>query len=143
MADIFHELTVRAPKARVFDAISTPAGLNAWWTLRAEGKAQEGRAYTFDFGPGYVWKATVTKCTEPDVIAWTFVDADPNWTGTHLRLALTESAGKTIVTFAHTGWRSANRHFRVSSYCWAMYLRLLRNYTERGEVVPYEKRQQT
>jgi hypothetical protein len=31
-------------------------------------------------------------------------------------------------------------HYRTSSFCWAMYLRLLKRYVEHGEVVPYEKR---
>jgi hypothetical protein len=30
--------------------------------------------------------------------------------------------------------------FRRSSYCWAMYLRILRRYLEHGETVPYERR---
>ncbi|MCH8956850.1 SRPBCC domain-containing protein, partial [candidate division KSB1 bacterium] len=34
----------------------------------------------------------------------------------------------------------ANEHYRVSCYCWAMYLRLLKRYVEHGETVPYEDR---
>ncbi len=46
----------------------------------------------------------------------------------------------TQVRFEHTGWPVANDHYRISNYCWAMYLRLLKRYVEAGEVVPYEKR---
>ena len=38
------------------------------------------------------------------------------------------------------GWLEANAHFRRSSYCWAMYLRLLQRYLEQGETVPYADR---
>jgi Activator of Hsp90 ATPase homolog 1-like protein len=31
---------------------------------------------------------------------------------------------------------------KISSYCWAMYLRILKRYVEFGEEVPYEKRLQ-
>jgi hypothetical protein len=39
-----------------------------------------------------------------------------------------------------TGWPVDNEHWRISCYCWAMYLRLLRRYLEHGEIVPYERR---
>jgi hypothetical protein len=34
----------------------------------------------------------------------------------------------------------SNDHFRISCYCWPMYLRLLRRHIEHGEVVPYADR---
>ena len=34
----------------------------------------------------------------------------------------------------------ANEHWRISCYCWAMYLRLIRRYLEYGETIPYESR---
>ncbi len=47
---------------------------------------------------------------------------------------------RTRVQFRHNGWPHVNEHFRVSSYCWALYLRLLRRHVELGETVPYEDR---
>jgi hypothetical protein len=44
------------------------------------------------------------------------------------------------VLFYHNGWPKANQHWRISCYCWAMYLRVPRRNAERGESVPYEKR---
>ena len=45
-----------------------------------------------------------------------------------------------MVRFSHSGWRSENEHYRLSSYCWAMYLRLMRRFAEAGEQVPYDHR---
>jgi hypothetical protein len=53
---------------------------------------------------------------------------------------LEEKAGVTEVHFHHRGWPLANEHYKTSSYCWAMYLRLLKRHVERGELVPYEDR---
>jgi hypothetical protein len=53
---------------------------------------------------------------------------------------LQEKDGLTQVSFHHTGWPENNEHYRISCYCWAMYLRLLKRYVEYGEVVPYEDR---
>jgi hypothetical protein len=44
------------------------------------------------------------------------------------------------VRFHHTGWPQSNDHYRISCYCWAMYLRLLKRNVERGEVVPFGQR---
>jgi hypothetical protein len=63
-----------------------------------------------------------------------------DWAGTRVGFALQERNGQTQVRFHHLGWPSANEHYRISCYCWAMYLRLLKRYVEYGEVVPYEKR---
>jgi hypothetical protein len=47
--------------------------------------------------------------------------------------------GNTEVNFYHTGSPQKNEHFKISIYCWAMYLRILKRYVEFGEQVPYEK----
>ena len=91
MADIQHDFLIKAPFERVYQAISTPQGLDAWWSQRSAGDAKEGSEFQLWFGPAY-------------------------------------------------GWPSANEHCRISSYCWAMYLRILRRFLEHGEVVPYEAR---
>jgi hypothetical protein len=48
--------------------------------------------------------------------------------------------GATRVRFSHTGWAEEGEPFRISSYCWAMLLRLLKVYVERGEVMPHHER---
>jgi uncharacterized protein YndB with AHSA1/START domain len=35
MADIFHHFPIKASSQKVFQAISTSAGLDAWWTKRS------------------------------------------------------------------------------------------------------------
>jgi uncharacterized protein YndB with AHSA1/START domain len=139
MPDIEHELPINAPIDRVYAAVATPAGLDTWWTLTSAGVPVLGDRYTFDFGPRFVWKGTVTRCA-PNEIEWTLDDADSDWLGTTVGLALAERDGLTILRFAHRGWRDANTHYRVSSCCWAMYLRILRRSLEHGEMVPYERR---
>ena len=36
--DILHDFPIKAPLDRVFQAVSTPEGLDRWWTKRSEGK---------------------------------------------------------------------------------------------------------
>ena len=67
--------------------------------------------------------------------------ADEGWTGTKVKFFLTRKGDSTDLQFEHTGWKETNDHFRVSSYCWAKYLRLLKKFIEEGVIVPYDERQ--
>lgn len=140
MADILHTFPIGASRERVFAMFATPAGLDAWWTARAAGRAALGETYALWFGPDYDWRARVTAYEPEALFELTFTEAMPDWMGTRVRAELSETDGVTTVRFAHLGWPEASEHFRVSSFCWAMYLRLLRKYLETGEVVPYDVR---
>jgi uncharacterized protein YndB with AHSA1/START domain len=141
MPDILLDFPVAAPPATVFAVISTPGGLDQWWTLTSAGEPREGAAYTLGFGPEYQWTARVTQCQADQEFELELVSAMPDWTGTRVgfHLAATPS-GTTRVQFRHTGWAHAGDHFRTSTFCWAMYLRILKLGVEQGLSVPYEQR---
>jgi uncharacterized protein YndB with AHSA1/START domain len=156
MPDIFHQFPVFAPVSEVFKAVSTPEGLDAWWTLSSKGEPVAGNIYELFFGEGYDWRARVSTCVAGKIIAFSIYDSLPDWENSIVRFELTEesssssdgetsaisasSAAITQVRFSHTGWREENDHYRISSFCWAMYLRLLKKYCEEGTVVEYAKR---
>ena len=140
MADILHDLPIRASVAQVFDAISKPAGFNAWWTLGAQGESQLGADYALVFGSEYNWRARVTRCIRDREFALVVTQASNDWVGTTIAFTLEARKDDTWLRFAHTGWGRITEHYRVSSYCWAMYLRILKRYIEYGESVPYERR---
>jgi uncharacterized protein YndB with AHSA1/START domain len=140
MADILHDLPIRAPVRRVFEAVSTPAGLDAWWADRSSGSPEAGATYDLGFGPDYQWTACVTRCAPDSEFELEFVHADDDWTGTRVGFHLEPRGDATWLRFSHTGWPSVNEHYRVSCNCWALYLRVLRRYLEHGETVPYEQR---
>lgn len=140
MADIFHHFPISAPLGPVFQAVSTPKGLDAWWTKRASGKPAEGAEYELWFGAEYDWRAVVSRCIPDTEFELELTTAQEDWRGTRVGFHLEEKDGVTQVQFHHSGWPEANDHYRGSCYCWAMYLRLLKRYVEFGETVPYEDR---
>src|SRR5262249_26073532 len=119
--------------------ISTPTGLDTWWTSRASGEPKEGAEYELWFGPDFDWRAVVSRCVPQTEFELELTDVHQDWLRTRVGFVLEEKDGATYVRFHHTGWPEANDHYQGSCYCWAMYLRLLKRYVERGEVVPYEK----
>ena len=140
MADIYHDFPIRAPQAQVFEAISSAQGLDAWWTKQAHGEVASGAIYDLGFGQGYAWQAKISNCVPGSEIEWEMTRADADWLGTRVGFRLQEKGNATKVHFHHTGWPEENVHYRTSSFCWAMYLRLLKRYVEQGDVVAYDAR---
>lgn len=141
MADIVQEFTIKAPPESVFRMFSVPEDLDRWWTKSSSGSPELGAEYKLSFGPGYDWKARVTRSEPHSAFELQVHDSHPDWDGTRVGCEVeADGAGGSRLRFYHTGWPTDNEHWRVSCYCWAMYLRILRRYLEHGEVVPYEKR---
>ena len=140
MPDITQDFPIAAVPDRVFGAISTAAGLDAWWTKRSAGHPRMGSIYDLGFGPGYDWRARVTRCEPGAAFELEMVSADADWLGTRVGFELTPTPAGTQVRFHHLGWPEANEHYRTSCFCWAMYLRIMKRNLEYGETVPYERR---
>jgi uncharacterized protein YndB with AHSA1/START domain len=140
MPDILHEFPIKVPMAKVFAAVSTPDGLDEWWTKRSTGVPVLGAEYELWFGPEYDWRAKVVRCEPFERFELQMTIADADWLGTKVGFQFAERPSGTRVKFHHKGWKAANEHFRVSNHCWAMYLRVLRRFLEHGESVPYEDR---
>ncbi|MDP4151041.1 MAG: SRPBCC domain-containing protein [Bacteroidota bacterium] len=140
MADILQCFPINAPASRVFGGISSSKGLDQWWTKSSKAEPEAGGTYSLDFGPQYIWKAIVTKYSPDRELEWQLIEADADWLGTRIGFVLSEKGGRTDVEFYHTGWPEPSLHYRISTYCWAMYLRILKRWLEFGEQVPYEKR---
>lgn len=140
MTDIIHRFQINSPVEEVFRAISSPDGVSHWWSLNASGVPDFDQEYQLDFGPGYHWKAKVAKYTRNKNIEWLMLDTDSDWEETSVGFELEPADGITKVRFYHKGWKENNHHYETSSFCWAMYLRILKRYVEYGESVKYEDR---
>ena len=140
MPDILQDFVIQAPLERVSEAVSQPALIDEWWTLRASGRPEPGATYELDFGPEHRWLAVVTTCEPPTSFELRLTRADADWTGTRVGFELAGAGSATLVRFHHRGWPEANAHYRTSCHCWALYLRVLRRHLEHGESVPYDRR---
>jgi uncharacterized protein YndB with AHSA1/START domain len=141
MAEIIHEFSVKVEPECVFEAFSTPTGLDKWWTKTSAGEARQGGSFRLYFGPGFDWQARVTRYQPPSAFELEITQAHADWMATRVGCDLSpEGEIATRVRFHHTGWPKENEHWRVSCFCWAMYLRILRRNLEYGEFIEYEKR---
>ncbi|MCW5911559.1 MAG: SRPBCC domain-containing protein [Cyclobacteriaceae bacterium] len=140
MADIFHYFPINVPIEKVFECVSTPKGLDIWWSKSSAGKPAIGETYGLFFGAEYNWEAVASKFVPAKEFELTMTKADSDWMNSKVGFTLTDKNNVTEVHFYHTGWKEDNEHYRISNYCWAMYLRILKRNLEFGEEVPYENR---
>lgn len=140
--DIEHELVVAAPIARVFHCFDTADGLSAWWTDSAVVDPVIGGTCRFGFDAEHQWSGVIRVYDPPHVIEWEMTDTAPmaDWMGTRVGARLTAEGAHTRLHFHHRGWDGATAHHRISSFCWAMYLRLLARHCTTGEFIPYARR---
>lgn len=137
---IYHDLLINASTQKIFDAVSAPEHLNNWWTLRCTGIAEVGSEYNLYFTPEYDWHGKVMVCDPNSSFHIKMTKSDSDWDPTSFGFDLEEVEGGVRLKFWHIGWPECNHHFRRSSFCWALLLNGLKNYVEKGEVIPFEER---
>ena len=140
MPDIFHDFPINVAPPRVFRAVSTAADLDQWWTERSSGEPRLGAEYQLRFGPQYDWRAIVERFEPGKTFEFKISQSEDEWLGTRVGFELGGTKDITQVRFYHRGWPVETEHYRISCYCWAMYLRVMKRYLEHGEIVPYERR---
>ena len=60
MADIYYKFPIKASVEELFRLVSTPEGLNIWWSLKSKGTPEKDEIMELNFGPGYDWKLRIS-----------------------------------------------------------------------------------
>jgi uncharacterized protein YndB with AHSA1/START domain len=137
MADISHEIKIKAPKERVFAALTTLQGLSGWHSSGVDGVADLGGVIVVSApgAPVFEWK--VTRVDKPNCVEWTCVKGPGNSVGTRARFDLSAHPdGRTFVELSHAGWPDTRGNFRKCNTLWGVLLHHLRKYVETGAQDP-------
>ena len=138
---IYHDFMIKAPIEKAFRGISEPSDLINWWPLRCEGEAKLGAEYNFYFSEKYDWLGKVIKFANNSSFFIKMTRSGEDWEDTTFGFELKQEPSFVQIQFVHTGWPSCNSHFRTSSYCWAILLNGLKNYVEKGVIIPFSDRE--
>ena len=82
MTDIYHDFPIKATPEDVFRAVSTPGGLDVWWTKLSRGEPEVESEFELCFGPLYDWRAKVTRCLPNTEFEMLMTTCDADWDGT-------------------------------------------------------------
>jgi uncharacterized protein YndB with AHSA1/START domain len=140
MHSIYHDFIINSSKEKVFNAFTTPNHLNNWWTLKSSGKPFLDEVYNLNFTHEYNWFAKVTEVELNQKFYLSMTISSDDWQSTTFGIALENHQNGTLVKFTHKGWKTINDEFRNTSFCWAILLNDLKNYLEKGTVIPFEER---
>ncbi len=138
---IKHDLTISAPISRIFANVTNPEHLENWWPLRCSGIPEVGSEYNFFFSEAYDWYGRVIKVEEDRSFHISMTRSDPDWDPTSFGFDLEPDGDAVTLRFWHIGWPECNAHFRGSSFCWGMLLNGLKNYSEKGIIIPFDERE--
>ena len=140
MVGIMHRIGIKAPAAKVYEAVATARGVAGWWTRDTSGSAENGGTVTSRFHKDgeeighMVYEVTPL---EPDrEVRWRFTDGPPEWIGTDATFQLTQEGDMTILNFGHRNWREPVEFMAHCSMKWAVFLLSLRDLVENGRGKP-------
>ena len=127
-----HRITVNAPQAEVFRAITTQAGLKGWYTPTPEGEPVHGRNLKLHFktkeGP-FEWKVTESK--PGSTVRWECIEGPGSAVGSTATFNLiAKGDGKTVVDLDHEGLESTDEKSRVCNTMWGALMHHLKKYVE-------------
>ncbi len=137
---IYHDLVINATIEKLYAAVSEPTHLVNWWPKKCTGNPVPHEAYNLFFGEQYNWFGVVAKAIPNQSFHIKMTQADPEWEATSFGFDLEQLEHGISLMFRHVGWPECNAHFRHSSFYWALLLNGLKNYVEKGEIIPFEER---
>lgn len=141
MVDIVHRIGIKAPAEKIYQALTSLAGLAGWWTEDVTGTEEAGGTirFTFRSETGDVKGFMVMQVEGLDAnseVRWRCVDGPEEWIGTVITFRLVPKEQQTIVQFAHRKWREEVEFTAHCSMKWATFLLSLRDYVETGRGKP-------
>ena len=139
--DIYHDVHIEASQQEIYDAVTEPEHLINWWPLKCSGEPIEDREYNFYFSPEYNWFGKVIKAEKNTAFHIKMTQSDADWDPTSFGFDLIPKKDGTLLQFWHRNWPHCNAHYKQSSYCWAILLKGLKEYLEKGTIVPFEERE--
>ncbi len=138
MASIRHRVGIAAPPERVYEALTSTAGIAGWWSRDIEGDPGQGGTLRFYFGaPEARAVMEVVELAPNRHVAWRCVGGADEWVGTHLTFDLKPADGETVLLFAHADWREPVEFMYHCSTKWAYFLLGLKGWLEGGKSVAY------
>ncbi|HZQ37331.1 MAG TPA: SRPBCC domain-containing protein [Dehalococcoidia bacterium] len=135
--DILHSVPIKTTPEHLFEAITTEAGLAAWWTPDTSAEPRVGGLNTFGFGPGLSATFRVDVLEPQRHVAWSAMKTPPIWEGTGISFSIAPGDGAVALRFSHTGYANDEPSFGLYNYLWAQYIRSLKLLLETGTGEPF------
>jgi len=140
MFDILHRVGIKAPLAKVYEAIATPEGVAGWWTTDTTGSRKIGEMVVTKFyADGKLlggFDLKIVDARPASRFAWEVVSGPPEWIGSMISFDLKQEDDFTVILFKHEGWKEPVEFMYHCSTKWAIFLMSLKSLVETGTGQP-------
>jgi steroid delta-isomerase-like uncharacterized protein len=138
MRFIIHSFAIRAPRSRVYDALSTREGLAGWWTTDVRGESAVGRTVSFRFADVFKPDMRVGALEPGRLVKWTCVGGEENWQDNGFSFELSDDGQLTRLMFRQEYARELDdKTYGEFNYNWGYYLTSLKALCETGTGKPF------
>lgn len=137
MSEILHQLNIKAPPGKVYQALTEAKGLANWWTQHvvAEPRVNSIAQFTLEHGQMPL-RMKILRLIPNKAVVWHCVGGHPEWIDTQLYFELEPIKEGTVLHFAHRGWKRLTGILPKTNFEWARNLMSLRAYLEKGKGYP-------
>jgi uncharacterized protein YndB with AHSA1/START domain len=137
MADIIHRIGIKAPIAKVYEAVSTIGGVAGWWSEDTSGTSKVGGTinvrFTKDRKEIGKMSMEVIALEQNKKVHWRILSGPDEWIGTDVIFDLAREDDYTILLFGHKNWRKQVEFMAHCSMKWAIFMLSLRELVETGK----------
>ncbi len=142
--DITHNLRMKTTVEKVYTAVSTQKGINAWWSKEGQVSESIGGDSLLKFDKQGTQVEMGFKTLVLDLnkkVVWEcMANPNPAWLGTQIITEIEESENGVKVRFSHAGfdekWKGQEA-FEMTKATWNHFMESLKSYVEGGEGQPW------
>lgn len=137
MAEITHEIRIRAPRDAVYEALTTKPGMQGWHAASVVGDGSVGSTWHLEFpgAPSFDWE--VTDSEPHSLVAWRCTAGPGDSVGTTVTFQLSDTGdGRTLVEHSHSGWPHDGGSFTKCNTLWGVLMNHLKRYAETSSAEP-------
>ena len=140
MAEIKHQINIKAAPDKAYAAVATQAGLRGWWTADTTADERIGGKAQFGFDKrGLLFHMTIDTLDPGKRVVWTCHGDHPEWNGTVLSWDFIPQSGGTTVRFTHSQWKAISEFCAMCNSTWGELMYRLKDYVEGRNPGPHWK----
>lgn len=133
MANINHQIIIKAPAKKIYELISTKTGIQKWLTKeegwKIKGNENIGDTLLFYFGENH-HEMKISKLEPNREVKWNCAAGHPEWIGTSVSFIIESDGDRNVLHFAHKGWTNTSDFFEQCNQVWEGSLIDIKNVAE-------------
>jgi uncharacterized protein YndB with AHSA1/START domain len=138
MKTIIHGVILHAPPERIYEALTTAAGLSAWWTTKVDAEAREGGIIRFTFADPFNPQMKQSALRPGQAVEWKCVGGHDPWRDNTFTFLLDRRGADTFLRFTqHYAQELSDEQYGIYNFNWGYYLNSLKLFCETGSGMPF------